>query len=148
MMSQGASAMEVFSIRSSQSFQFNKHQKSQSQADTYHPPSRSAKADTQFPETETGKPNYEAISVAEMREIARVSYESGAIDQDTFVTLNEGLPMQAIDPKGQIVDFSGIGETTPFNFKGYYQDQLAIAASIGDPKTRSVLESVLTFMNS
>lgn len=140
--------MEIFSIRSSQSFQFSKHQKSQSQPDSYHPPAKAAKAGPQFPDMDPDTPNYEAISIIEMREIARASYEKGAIDVDTYSVLSEGLPHHAIDPQGQVIDLSDIGETTPFNFRGFYQDQLTVAASIGDPRTRSVLESVLAFMNA
>ena len=140
--------MEIFSIRPSQSFQFRKQQKSQSQQETFHQPPKGATPSGQFPEIDPDKPDYNAISAAEVREIARRSYETGAIDHDTYSALSEGLPLQTIDPQGHIIDLSGISETTPFDFRSFYEDQLTIAASIGDPRTRSIRESVLAFINS
>lgn len=140
--------MEILSIRSSQSFQFRKNQKSNSQPENYQTPARSEKHPAQFPDVDADKPDYNSISTAEIREIARKSYDNGEIDQDTYSALYEGLPMHAIDSSGQVIDLSSITETTPFDFKGYYRDQLEIAASIGDPRTRSILESVLAFLDS
>lgn len=140
--------MEIFSIRSSQSFQFRKRQDNPARPEAYTPAEKNVPQAAPFPDIGSDAPNYASISSAEIREIARRSFESGAIDHDTFSTLSEGLPMQAIDRQGQIVDLSDIGDTTPFDFRNYFEDQLAIAASLGDQRNRAILESVVAFLNS
>lgn len=80
--------------------------------------------------------------------IARNSFDQGKIDYDTFSALYEGLPMQAINANGQIIDLSEITDTTPFNFHDYYQTQLTIASTIGDARTAQILRSVVYFMDS
>lgn len=140
--------MEIYSIRPSQTFQFRDNQKGNSRPEIAPHPQKNRPVNFQAVEEDMTEPNFSAISMAEIREIALKSFDQGAIDHDTFSTLYEGLPMHAIDPTGQVIDLSGVSETTPFDYRGFYQEQLQIAASIGDPRTARVLESVVAFLNS
>ncbi|CAN7327713.1 hypothetical protein LJR030_003367 [Rhizobium sp. LjRoot30] len=82
----------------------------------------------------------------DLREVARVGLEDGLIDQETFATISEGLPMQTIDVNGRIVDLSDVGDNTPFNFRDYYESQLDIAVSVGSGSSVEVLRSIMSFI--
>lgn len=140
--------MEIYSIRSSQSFNFRNNNKSNAKSDDSAQPAKNTKAPAEFAELAANRPDFSSISISEVRALARQSFDQGKIDHATFSTLYEGLPMQAIDTNGSIIDLSGVTETTPFNFRDYYLSQLNIASSIGDPRTAEVLQSVLRFMNA
>lgn len=140
--------MEIYSIRSSHNLQFGNNQKGNSQPEVSAQPQKHSKVSFQINEQEAPNPDFAAISMAEIREIAQKSFDQGQIDHDTFSTLYQGLPMQAIDTSGQIIDLSEVTDTTPFNFLDFYQSQLQIASSIGDPRTAEILQSVVSFLNS
>lgn len=140
--------MEIYSIRSSQSFQFRNNNKSNAKPEDSAQPAKEAKSPLEFAELANDRPDFASISMADMRMLARQSFDQGKIDHDTFSTLYEGLPMQAIDTNGVVLDLSGVTDTTPFNFRDFYQSQYQIASSIGDPRAAAVLQSVLRFMNS
>lgn len=140
--------MEIYSIRSSQSFNFRNNNKSNAKPDDSAQPAKNAKAPAGFSELAANGPDFSSISMSEVRALARQSFDQGKIDHDTFSTLYEGLPMQAIDTNGSIIDLSEVTDTTPFNFRDFYQSQLNIASTIGDPRAAQVLQSVLRFMNA
>ncbi|WP_337269378.1 hypothetical protein [Oryzifoliimicrobium ureilyticus] len=140
--------MEIFPVRSSQSWLFGQKDK----------PSAARSADGTFgsltqirPTFEVRqdaveKPDFNSISAAELRRLARESFDQGSIDGETFATLSEPLPMQTIDTMGNVVDLSGVSDATNFNFRDYYRDRLQIATSIGDAYDVDRLRSVVNFM--
>ncbi|MBB4065251.1 hypothetical protein [Gellertiella hungarica] len=140
--------MEIFSVRSSQSFQFRHNQKSHSRPEDSYLPAKHEKSVTSFPDGDAAAASPDPLSINQIREMARNGLDSGLIDQETFATLYEGLPMQAVDPSGQIIDLSGVTDTTPFDFTRYYREQLQVASSIGDPRTARILEAVVAFLNA
>ena len=140
--------MEIYSIRSSQNLLFRNDQKGRSRPEDTAQPSKNTRPVFQVAEDDPQTVDFTAISVVQIREIARRSFDQGQIDHDTFSTLYEGLPTHTIDPAGRVIDLSEVTDTTPFDFKSYYQDQLRIASSIGDPRTASILQSVVSFLNA
>ncbi|MGO7845265.1 hypothetical protein ACC698_37925, partial [Rhizobium johnstonii] len=49
-------------------------------------------------------PDFTAVSPGELRNYARKGFDSGLIDQNTYAAISEPLPMNAIDPLGNIID--------------------------------------------
>lgn len=140
--------MEIYPIRSSQSFQFRNNHKSNSRPEDLVQAARTHRGSEDISENDTAAADFSAISISEVRDLAQQYFLRGEIDQDTFSTLYGGLPMQAIDAAGRILDLSDITETTPFDFRGYYHDQLTIASSLGDPENARVLQAVIAFMDT
>lgn len=108
--------------------------------------SRQSKIVFHVPEVDERQTDFSSISPRELRALAWQNYQAGRIDQETFLTLSEELPMHAIDAHGQVLDLSGITDDTGFDFRNYYRDQLQIAMSLGDAPRAEVLKSVLAFI--
>lgn len=94
-----------------------------------------------------GDIDFAALSPRQLRETAQVSFEQGLLDEGSFFTLLEGLPDQAIDVSGKVMDLSGVGDDDPFDFRSYYESQLAVAQSLGDPVSGQLLASIVAFMD-
>lgn|GEM_PF-4079641 len=84
----------------------------------------------------------------ELREIAQSSFESGLIDLETYQQLASELPMEAVDAQGRLLDLSSITDDTPFDFAGYYRDQMLIARTLGDEDAFNVLKSAVDFLEN
>ena len=93
-------------------------------------------------------PDFTDITPNALRNEALRSYQNGEIDQDTYATLAEPLPMHAIDARGNILDLTGVTDETSFNFADYYRNQLDVASSIGDPQTAKTLQSVVDYLGA
>jgi hypothetical protein len=52
------------------------------------------------------EPDFMARSPSDLRNHARQSYDTGRIHQDTFAAISEPLPMQTINPAGDILHLS------------------------------------------
>jgi hypothetical protein len=143
--------MEITSLRFSPNLSFRKHSDN-SQFTNGLTDSFSAGSSTlssfKVEDIAAGQPDFAAISAAELRNHARQSLDSGALDQDTYAAISEPLPMRTIDPNGNIIDLSDVTDGTSFNFRDYYKDQLQIAMSIGDPETVKTLKSVVSFLDA
>ncbi|WP_040675484.1 hypothetical protein [Rhizobium grahamii] len=142
--------MEILSVRSSPNFLFRRNSDSSShysELDALFSTEQTPSAAFQVNETNADTPDFSAISANELRQYARQSFDAGAINQDTFATISEPLPMRTIDPSGNILDLSDVTDATSFNFRDYYKDQLQIAISIGDPETVARLDSVVSFLD-
>ncbi|KQV20476.1 hypothetical protein ASC97_10765 [Rhizobium sp. Root1203] len=142
--------MEIISMRSSPNFLFrnnSNNQKSCNKLEDHFEPAKRVLTAFQVNAISTEEPDFSAISPSELRNYARQSYDTGAIDQDTFAAISEPLPMRTIDPAGDILDLSGVTDGTSFNFRDYYKDQLQVAMSIGDPETVETLKSVVSFLD-
>ncbi len=143
--------MEILSVRSSPSFLFRRNPDNSNNYDELEEQlgtKTNASSSFQIDETNAETPDFSAISASELRQYARQSFDAGAIDQDTFATISEPLPMRTIDPSGNILDLSDVTDATSFNFRDYYKDQLQIATSIGDPQTVERLNSVVSFLDT
>ncbi len=143
--------MEITSLRFSPNLSFRKHsdnsQFTNGLTDSFSTASGTLSS-FNVEDIATGQPDFAAISAAELRNHARQSYDSGALDQDTYAAISEPLPMRTIDPNGNILDLSDVTDGTSFNFRDYYKDQLQIAMSIGDPETVKTLKSVVSFLDA
>lgn len=144
--------MEIFSVRSSQSLLFKNNPNNAKNSKTsdieIETKAPVASASFQIDDNLDDGPDFTAVSPSELRNYARQSYDSGVIDQDTYAAISEPLPMHAIDPLGNVIDLSSVTDGTSFNFRDYYQSQLQIAMSIGDPQTVDTLRSVVSFINT
>jgi hypothetical protein len=140
--------MEIRSIRSSQSFLFSNNNKSNSQPDEPAQPHKSFKKSLEMPDSDKGFPDFSAITAEEVRQVAKRGFDHGRLDYDAYWMMQEGLPMHAIDANGTVVDYSSITDQTPFNFRDYYQNQLHVATSIGDPRTVQTLRAVMLFIEA
>jgi hypothetical protein len=137
-------------MRSSPNFLFrssSNNQKSYNKPEDHFEPAKRVLTVFQVNDVSTDEPDFSAISPSELRNYARQSYNTGAIDQDTFAAISEPLPMRTIDPAGDILDLSGVSDGTSFNFRDYYKDQLQVAMSIGDPETVETLKSIVSFLD-
>ncbi|RWX18796.1 hypothetical protein EHI45_02335 [Rhizobium leguminosarum] len=142
--------MEVFSVRSSQSLLFKNNPnnaKSSKTSDIEIETRAVAPASFQIEDKVGEGPDFTAVSPGELRNYARQSFDSGLIDQNTYAAISEPLPMHAIDPLGNIIDLSSVTDGTSFNFLDYYQNQLQIAMSIGDPNEVQTLKSIVNFLD-
>ena len=143
--------MEIQSLRSSPNFLFRQNSDNAKYSKDFSEtidPAASAIAAFHVEEPATGDLDFSAVSASDLRSYARQSYDSGAIDQDTYAALSEPLPMRTIDPSGNVLDLSDVTDGTSFNFRDYYKDQLQIAMSIGDPETVKTLKSVVSFLDA
>ncbi|WP_160012250.1 hypothetical protein [Rhizobium sp. 18055] len=142
--------MEITSLRFSPNLSFRKHsdnsQFTNGLNETFDP-AASALAAFKVDDIATGQPDFAAISASELRNHARQSLDSGALDQNTYAAISEPLPMHTIDPSGNVLDLSDVTDGTSFNFRDYYKDQLQIAMSIGNPQTVETLKSVVSFLD-
>ncbi|MBA8832986.1 hypothetical protein M2311_002319 [Rhizobium leguminosarum] len=146
----GTCAMEIFSVRSSQSLLFKNNPnnaKSSKTSDIEIETRAVAPASFQI-EDEVGEgPDFTAVSPGELRNYARQSFDSGLIDQNTYAAISEPLPMHAIDPLGNVIDLSSVTDGTSFNFLDYYKNQLQVAMSIGDANEVQTLKSIVNFLD-
>lgn len=140
--------MEIYSVRSSQNFLYKNNSKNPKTPEIEIEKSIQNTVSFQVSDAKDDVDiNFSAISPRELREIARANFDSGKIDLDTFATLSDGLPMHAIDARGNVIDLSSVTDSTSFDFQQYYENQLQIAISLGDAKAADVLKSVMTFLN-
>lgn len=100
----------------------------------------------QVPETDESPIDFSAITPRDLRALALQNYQSGQIDQETYITLSEELPNHAVDAQGQVIDLSQVTDATGFDFHDYYRNQLEIATSLGDTHRAGVLRSVMAFL--
>ncbi|OCJ03208.1 hypothetical protein A6U87_18715 [Rhizobium sp. AC44/96] len=143
--------MEIQSLRSSPNFLFRRNSDNAKYSKDFNEtldPAASAMAAFHVEDPATGDLDFSAVSASDLRSYARQSYDSGTIDQDTYAALSEPLPMRTIDPSGNVLDLSDVTDSTSFNFRDYYKDQLQIAMSIGDPETVKTLKSVVSFLDA
>jgi hypothetical protein len=141
--------MEIFSVRSSSNFLFKNNSdnsKSYNESEDHFEPATRVSTPFQVNDVSPAEPDFSAITPSELRNYARQSYDTGAIDQDTFAAISEPLPMHTINPSGDVLDLSGVTDGTSFNFRDYYKDQLQVAMSIGGPATVETLQSVVSFL--
>ncbi|OJT97120.1 MAG: hypothetical protein BGN83_03700 [Rhizobium sp. 63-7] len=141
--------MEIYSLRS----YYNSTFRNGTSKNTKTPGIEIETANPVFNAAQTSEQNasnldFSSMTPRDLREVARVGLEDGLIDQETFATISEGLPMQTIDVNGRIVDLSDIGDNTPFNFRDYYESQLDIAMSIGSGSSAEVLRSIMSFIGN
>lgn len=87
-----------------------------------------------------------ALTHRELREVAQSSFEKGLIDMDTYQQLSAELPMETVDARGRVLDLSTVTEDTVFDFAEYYQNQMAIAQTLGDDDAYQSLKSALAFL--
>ena len=143
--------MEIFSMRSSQSFLFKNTQNNTKNSKTPNieiDTGTSAPANFKIDENATDKPDFTSVSASELRSYARQSLDAGDIDQQTYAAISEPLPMHAIDAQGNLLDLTGVSDGTSFNFRNYYENQLQIAMSLGDSDSVKTLKSVVSFVSS
>jgi hypothetical protein len=142
--------MEIYSVRSSQNLHYKN---SSNNAKTTKPldilVDNSPEAPPLFEISDaTSGPDFTSITPNELRNHALQSYQSGAIGPETYSELAAPLPSHAIDAMGNVLDLSSVGDNTNFNFVDYYQHQLDVAASIGDPQTAATLQSVVDYLKA
>lgn len=92
--------------------------------------------------------DFSSMTPRDLRDVARASLEEGAIDQETFSVLSEGLPMEAVDLSGRLIDLSHVTDDTPFDFRGYFESQLNLALSIGDNRLSDALRPAASFVGA
>ncbi|KAA0698716.1 hypothetical protein DTW90_13140 [Neorhizobium sp. P12A] len=142
--------MEIYSVRSSQNLHYknsSEHAKTTKATDfSIDKPTGSLPV---FKVADVGSgPDFTSITPSELRSHALQSYQAGVIDGDTYSELASPLPTHAIDAMGNVLDLSDVGENTSFNFVDYYQHQLDVAASIGDPQTAETMKSVVDYLKA
>jgi len=144
--------MEIFSMRSSQSLLFknsDNNAKSSKTSDIEFDTGTSAQTGFKLEDDKPAdSPDFTSVSPGELRSYARQSYDSGALDQQTYAAISEPLPMHAIDAQGNILDLTGVTDGTAFNFRDYYDNQLQIAKSLGDSNGARTLQSIVDFIGS
>ena len=143
--------MEIFSVRSSQSLHYKNSANNAKNTKTADISIHTAAGNSvafQVEEVREQGPDFTSMSPSELRSHARQSFDSGLIDQDTYAALSEPLPMHAIDARGNLIDLTGVTDGTSFDFVDYYQNQLQIAMSIGDPDTVETLNSIVNFLTA
>lgn len=98
------------------------------------------------PDDQVPVSNFSSITPRDLRQLAFTGYQSGSIDQETYMALMEELPSHSVDARGDLVDLSDITDATDFDFHGYYRSQLDVALSLGNDHRAAVLTSVLAFL--
>lgn len=138
--------MEIYSLRAIGNFLHKnegRNQRDQATASETSAPLRSGSFADHVDEAAQA---FAAITPRELRSRAQDSYAAGEIDQETYSQLAAGLPLEAIDEQGRVMDLSNVTDDTPFDFQGFYRSQMEIALNVGDLQSASVLRSVVTFL--
>jgi len=92
--------------------------------------------------------DFSSMTPRALRDVARASLDDGVIDQETFSVLSQGLPMEAVDLSGRLIDLSHVTDETPFDFRSYFESQLNLALSIGDSRLSDSLRPVASFVGA
>lgn len=112
------------------------------------PPFQSPRDDQTFhvPDDQRPTNNFSSITPRDLRQLASTGYQSGSIDQETYMALMEDLPSHSVNVSGDLIDLSDITDATDFDFHGYYRSQLDVALSLGNDDRAAVLKSVIAFL--
>lgn len=105
-----------------------------------------------WPVPEETSPDEEVVDFSDLtprqlRATAETGFNEGQLDDGSFFALLEGLPDKAIDRNGAVIDLSGVRDDSPFDFRSFYENQLAVAQSLGDPASAQVLAGIIAFMD-
>jgi hypothetical protein len=140
--------MEIHSLRYTGSFLHKQASRNQKEQMPTASSANDVRADLFSEHLEQATARSNELTHRELREIAQSSFESGLIDLETYQQLASELPMEAVDAQGRLLDLSSITDDTPFDFAGYYRDQMLIARTLGDEDAFNVLKSAVDFLEN
>ncbi|MCL6707355.1 hypothetical protein M8R20_10120 [Pseudomonas sp. R2.Fl] len=140
--------MEIHSLRYTGSFLHKQASRNQKEQMLPTPGANNVRHELFSEHLEQATTRSHELTHRELREIAQSSFESGLIDLETYQQLASELPMEAVDAQGRVLDLSSITVDTPFDFTGYYRDQMLIARTLGDEAAFNVLKSAVAFLES
>lgn len=140
--------MEINSLRSYYNYGFRNNTRLSKASGIEIDTPTSVSASPQSGDQNASNLDFSSMTPRDLRELARARLEDGLIDQETFSMLSEQLPMETVDLGGHVVDLSHVTDTTAFDFRGYFENQLNLALSIGDTRLSESLGPVVSFVNA